>query len=48
MNINFGIIAPLTARIRKKRERYRAISERAIARVRELSQQIISEQEGIE
>lgn len=31
MNINFGIIAPLPDRIRGKRERYSAVSERALS-----------------
>ncbi len=37
MNANYGILAPLTVRIKDKRERYRALSERALERVKELS-----------
>ena len=31
MNANYGILAPMPMRIRDKKERYRALSERAIA-----------------
>ena len=31
MNANYGILAPMSMRIRDKKERYRALSERAIA-----------------
>ncbi|MBQ8374451.1 MAG: methylenetetrahydrofolate--tRNA-(uracil(54)-C(5))-methyltransferase (FADH(2)-oxidizing) TrmFO [Clostridia bacterium] len=34
MNANFGILAPLPQRIRDKRERYRALAERAIEAVK--------------
>ena len=30
MNANYGILAPMPTRIRDKKERYRALSERAI------------------
>jgi len=36
MNINFGIIAPLPHRVRGKREKNRAISERALALIDEI------------
>lgn len=34
MNANFGILAPLDTRIRDKKERYRALAERALAKIR--------------
>ena len=36
MNANFGILAPLDVRIRDKKERYKALAERALACVREM------------
>ena len=36
MNANFGILAPMPTRIRDKKERYRALAERALARIEEL------------
>ena len=36
MNVNFGIISPLDKKIRGKREKNAAISERALQIVREL------------
>lgn len=36
MNANFGILAPLDVRIRDKKERYRALAERALERIREI------------
>jgi methylenetetrahydrofolate--tRNA-(uracil-5-)-methyltransferase len=36
MNINFGIIAPLDGRVRGKRNRNAAISERSLATINEL------------
>nr|WP_216656317.1 MULTISPECIES: methylenetetrahydrofolate--tRNA-(uracil(54)-C(5))-methyltransferase (FADH(2)-oxidizing) TrmFO [unclassified Enterococcus] len=38
MNVNFGIIKPLEVRIRDKKERYEAISERALADLAEFMQ----------
>ncbi|MBE7079633.1 MAG: methylenetetrahydrofolate--tRNA-(uracil(54)-C(5))-methyltransferase (FADH(2)-oxidizing) TrmFO [Clostridiales bacterium] len=35
MNANFGILAPMPVRIRDKKERYRALAERAIATIKE-------------
>lgn len=35
MNANFGILAPLPVRIRDKKERYRALAERALQTLRE-------------
>ncbi len=35
MNANFGILAPLPMRIRDKKERYRALAERALAAIKE-------------
>ena len=35
MNANFGILAPMPMRIRDKKERYRALAERAIATIKE-------------
>ncbi len=35
MNANFGILAPLPVRIRDKKERYRALAERALAAIEE-------------
>lgn len=37
MNANFGILSPLGARIRDKKERYRALAERSLAAVKELT-----------
>ena len=34
MNANYGILTPLSVRIRDKKERYRALSERALEIVR--------------
>ncbi len=34
MNANFGILAPLPVRIRDKKERYRALAERALAQIK--------------
>ncbi len=36
MNANFGILAPLPVRIRDKKERYRALAERALASIEKL------------
>ncbi len=36
MNANFGILAPMPVRIRDKKERYRALAERALAQIQEL------------
>ena len=38
MNANFGILAPMSMRIRDKKERYRALAERALEKVKELAQ----------
>lgn len=38
MNANFGILRPLETRIKDKKERYRALAERALARMEELSE----------
>ena len=35
MNANFGILAPMDVRIRDKKERYRALAERALQTIRE-------------
>lgn len=37
MNANFGILAPLDVRIKDKKLRYRALAERALAKIDELS-----------
>ncbi len=37
MNANFGILAPMPVRIRDKKERYRALAERALDAVREIA-----------
>ncbi|MBE6935929.1 MAG: methylenetetrahydrofolate--tRNA-(uracil(54)-C(5))-methyltransferase (FADH(2)-oxidizing) TrmFO [Ruminococcaceae bacterium] len=47
MNVNFGIIASYEQRIRKKRDRYRAIAERALARIAEYRAEILRGQEGV-
>ncbi len=39
MNANFGILAPLPTRIKDKKERYRALAERALETVKELAKQ---------
>jgi methylenetetrahydrofolate--tRNA-(uracil-5-)-methyltransferase len=39
MNVNFGIIEPLNARIRDKKEKYRRISQRALEAVSEMIDQ---------
>ncbi|MBQ9728615.1 MAG: methylenetetrahydrofolate--tRNA-(uracil(54)-C(5))-methyltransferase (FADH(2)-oxidizing) TrmFO [Clostridia bacterium] len=39
MNANFGILAPLPVRIRDKKERYRALAERALETVKELARE---------
>lgn len=39
MNANFGILAPLSTRIRDKKERYKALAERALECVRNAAQQ---------
>ncbi len=36
MNANFGILAPMPVRIRDKKERYRALAERALAQIQEI------------
>ena len=36
MNANFGILSPMPVRIRDKKERYRAMAERALERIREI------------
>jgi methylenetetrahydrofolate--tRNA-(uracil-5-)-methyltransferase len=36
MNANFGILAPMPVRIRDKKERYRALAERAIATIQQM------------
>ena len=36
MNANFGILAPMDVRIRDKKERYRALAERALQTIREI------------
>ena len=38
MNANFGILAPMPMRIRDKKERYRALAERALAKMKEIAQ----------
>ena len=38
MNANFGILAPMPMRIRDKKERYRALAERALAKIKEIAQ----------
>ena len=38
MNANFGILAPMPMRIRDKKERYRALAERALAKIKETAQ----------
>ena len=38
MNANFGILAPMPVRIRDKKERYRALAERAIDTIREMKE----------
>ena len=47
MNVNFGIIASYEQRIRKKRDRYRAIAERALGRIAEYRAEILRGQEGV-
>jgi methylenetetrahydrofolate--tRNA-(uracil-5-)-methyltransferase len=37
MNANFGILAPMPVRIRDKKERYKALAERALAAIDELA-----------
>ena len=39
MNANFGILAPLPEKIRDKKERYRALAERALASVRRTAEE---------
>ena len=39
MNANFGILAPLPTRIKDKKERYRALAERAIATIKALAKE---------
>jgi methylenetetrahydrofolate--tRNA-(uracil-5-)-methyltransferase len=41
MNVNFGIIEPLNARIRDKKEKYRRISQRALEAIDEMITQRI-------
>jgi methylenetetrahydrofolate--tRNA-(uracil-5-)-methyltransferase len=36
MNANFGILSPLPVRIRDKKERYRALAERALSVIKEM------------
>ena len=36
MNANFGILAPLTVRIKDKKERYYTLAERALSAIREM------------
>ena len=36
MNANFGILSPMSTRIRDKKERYRALAERALQTIREI------------
>jgi methylenetetrahydrofolate--tRNA-(uracil-5-)-methyltransferase len=36
MNANFGILAPLTVRIKDKKERYYTLAERALSEIREM------------
>ncbi len=36
MNANFGILAPLSVRIKDKKERYRALAERALEAIKEM------------
>ena len=38
MNANFGILRPLERRIKDKKERYRALAERALARMKEIKE----------
>ena len=38
MNANFGILAPMPTRIRDKKERYRALAERALGKMKEIAQ----------
>ncbi len=38
MNANFGILAPMPTRIRDKKERYKALAERALTSVKELAE----------
>ena len=40
MNANFGILAPMSVRIRDKKERYRALAERALCRIEELTKSV--------
>ncbi len=37
MNANFGILTPMSTRIRDKKERYRALAERALEKIKELA-----------
>jgi methylenetetrahydrofolate--tRNA-(uracil-5-)-methyltransferase len=39
MNANFGILSPMPVRIRDKKERYRALAERALQTIRAFKQQ---------
>ena len=39
MNANFGILAPLPVRIKDKKERYKALAERSLAKIDELAKQ---------
>ena len=47
MNANFGILAPMPARIRDKKERYHALAERALATIKELIDETRRENYGI-
>ena len=38
MNANFGILAPMDKRIRDKKERYRALAERSLSKIREAAE----------
>lgn len=38
MNANFGILAPMPTHIRDKKERYRALAERALGKMKEIAQ----------
>jgi methylenetetrahydrofolate--tRNA-(uracil-5-)-methyltransferase len=39
MNANFGILAPMPVRIKDKKERYRALAERAIQTIVDLTRE---------
>ncbi len=47
MNANFGILEPMPVRIRDKKERYRALAERALATIDEMKERNRGEDYGI-